>query len=218
MRLLRAHPSSLVWAYGSDELPPRTVLAGYSAIADALHWQNPTLDNVASYNNYSGSVPKMNGPYVWEPPVYWYADTREGGAFGFCAEQGGEAVPPEESLRKFLPAANLWPIDATWDYHVGIHPFENLDNYSPAISKRYGEAGGLSDYADKAQLLNYEAVRAQFEAYGANAYTMAQGTIYWMLNSAWPSLHWNLYDYYFKPGGSYFGAKKALEPVHILWD
>src|SRR5262249_47708518 len=93
-----------------------------------------------------------------------------------------------------------------------------LDNYSPAITQRYGTASSLADYALKAQVLNYEATRAQFEAYGANAYALAQGTIYWMLNSAWPSLHWSLYDYYFKPGGSYFGTKKPWEPIHILWD
>jgi len=39
-----------------------------------------------------------------------------------------------------------------------------------------------------------------------------------MLNGAWPSVLWNLYDYYFKPGGSYFGAKKANEPLHIAYD
>jgi exo-1,4-beta-D-glucosaminidase len=39
-----------------------------------------------------------------------------------------------------------------------------------------------------------------------------------MLNNAWPSVHWNLYDYYFKPGGGYFGARKANEPVHIAYD
>ena len=31
-----------------------------------------------------------------------------------------------------------------------------------------------------------------------------------MLNNAWPSLHWNLFDYYLHPGGSYFGTKAAL--------
>jgi exo-1,4-beta-D-glucosaminidase len=31
-------------------------------------------------------------------------------------------------------------------------------------------------------------------------------------------VHWNLYDYYFKPGGGYFGSKKANEPVHIAYD
>ena len=218
MRHARAHASALVWAYGSDELPVASVLTGWKAIATRLHWQNPTLDNLASYNNTGGSVPKMNGPYVWEPPVYWYANTTDGGAFGFCAEQGGESVPPEETLRRFISPAGLWPIGATYGYHAGASPFDNLNFYTPAVNNRYGTATNVTDYADRAQLLDYESERAQFEAYGANAYTLAYGTIYWMLDNAWPSVHWNLYDYYFKPGGGYFGTKKALEPVHILYD
>ena len=43
------------------------------------------------------------------------------------------------------------------------------------------------------------------------------GVIYWMLNNAWPSLHWHLYDYFLNPAGAYFGAKKANEPVHIQY-
>ena len=39
-----------------------------------------------------------------------------------------------------------------------------------------------------------------------------------MQNNAWPSVHWNLYDYYFKPAGGFYGTKKADEPVHILYD
>ncbi|HUJ08463.1 MAG TPA: glycoside hydrolase [Verrucomicrobiae bacterium] len=218
MRLLRAHPGALVWAYGSDELPSSSVLTEYHNIATALHWQNPTLDNLASFNNPSGGIPKMNGPYVWEPPVYWYADTNRGGAFGFCAEQGGESVPPEESLKKFIAPADLWPIGSIYGYHAGASPFDNLNFYSPAVNNRYGTATNATQYADRAQLLNYESERAQFEAYGANAYTLAQGTVYWMLDNGWPSVHWNLYDYFFKPGGGYFGTKKALEPIHILYD
>ena len=38
-----------------------------------------------------------------------------------------------------------------------------------------------------------------------------------MLNNAWPSLHWHLYDYFLNPAGAYFGAKKANEPVHIQY-
>src|SRR5207249_464873 len=64
----------------------------------------------------------------------------------------------------------------------------------------------------------YENTRAFFEAWNGNEYTQTFGTIFWMQNNAWPSVHWNLYDYYFKPGGGYFGTKKADEPVHILYD
>lgn len=218
MRLMRAHPSALVWAYGSDELPTASVLAGYKNIATNLHWQNLTLDNVASYNNPSGSVPKMNGPYVWEPPVYWYADTSLGGAFGICVEEGAEAVPPEESLRKFIAPADLWPIGSVYGYHAGAGVFAGLSFYSPGVTNRYGTTTNITQYAQRAQMLNYESQRAQFEAFGANAYLSSIGTVFWMMNNAWPSVHWNLYDYFLKPGGGYFGTKKALEPLHILYD
>src|SRR3984893_1103100 len=55
-----------------------------------------------------------------------------------------------------------------------------------------------------------------FEAYGRNKYT-ATGVIQWMLNNAWPSLIWHLYDYYLVPSGGYFGTKKACEPVHVQY-
>jgi exo-1,4-beta-D-glucosaminidase len=38
-----------------------------------------------------------------------------------------------------------------------------------------------------------------------------------MLNNAWPSLIWHLYDNYLQPAGGYFGAKKACEPLHIQY-
>jgi exo-1,4-beta-D-glucosaminidase len=38
-----------------------------------------------------------------------------------------------------------------------------------------------------------------------------------MMNNAWPSMIWHLYDYYLRPGGGYYGAKKACEPLHIQY-
>ena len=55
-----------------------------------------------------------------------------------------------------------------------------------------------------------------FEAYSRNKYT-STGVIQWMLNNAWPSTIWHLYDYYLRPGGGYFGAKRAMEPLHPLY-
>ena len=45
----------------------------------------------------------------------------------------------------------------------------------------------------------------------------ATGVIQWMLNNAWPSFFWHLYDYYLVPGGGFFGARKANEPLHIQY-
>jgi exo-1,4-beta-D-glucosaminidase len=55
-----------------------------------------------------------------------------------------------------------------------------------------------------------------FEAYGANKYQSTE-VIEWMLNNAWPSFFWHLYDYYLVPGDGYFGARKANEPLHIQY-
>jgi exo-1,4-beta-D-glucosaminidase len=62
-------------------------------------------------------------------------------------------------------------------------------------------------------------VRAQFEAFNAHvdAANPSTGVIYWMLNNAWPSLHWHLYDYFLNPAGAYFGARAANEPLHIQY-
>src|SRR5947207_14710074 len=39
-----------------------------------------------------------------------------------------------------------------------------------------------------------------------------------MLNGAWPNLHWQLFDYYLKPAGSYFGVKVGARPEHVSYD
>jgi hypothetical protein len=72
----------------------------------------------------------MRGPYAYEPPVYWFADTLFGGAFGFNTETGpGAQVPPVESIEKMLSEQHRWPIDSVWNYHCGRHEFNNLNPY-----------------------------------------------------------------------------------------
>jgi exo-1,4-beta-D-glucosaminidase len=88
--------------------------------------------------------------------------------------------------------------------------------FTDGMNRRYGQATSLDDYERKAQAMTYDGQRAMFEAYGRNKYT-ATGVIQWMLNNAWPSLIWHLYDYYLVPAGGYFGTKKALEPVHVQY-
>jgi exo-1,4-beta-D-glucosaminidase len=159
----------------------------------------------------------MTGPYEYVAPAYWLTDKAEGGAFGFNTETSpGPAVPPVASLRKFIPEDRLWPPNDFWNFHAGGGQFANLKVFTQALNSRYGTATSLEDYAWKAQLMAYEGERAMFEAFGRNKYA-ATGVIQWMLNNAWPSLIWHLYDHYLRPAGGYFGTKKACEPLHIQY-
>ena len=98
--------------------------------------------------------------------------------------------------------------------------FETREIYNAALWKRWGAPTGLEDYLMKSQLMDYEATRAQVEAYTAmwSAKRPATGLIYWMLNNAWPGLHWNLWDYYMRPAGSYFGAKVGARVESLVFD
>jgi exo-1,4-beta-D-glucosaminidase len=216
---LRSHPSVLAWMNGSDNPPPADVEQMYVDILKNLDWPNPYVSSATAKRTAvtGASGVKMNGPYDWVPPSYWLLDATHGGAVGFATEiSPGAAVPPIESLRKMLPADHLWPIDDVWNYHAGGGQFKDLQSFTKALNARYGEASGVEDYATKAQLMTYEGERAMFEAYARNA-PAATGVIQWMLNNAWPSMIWHLYDYYLRPGGGYFGSKKACEPVHIQY-
>ena len=216
---LRNHPSVIVWLYGSDNPPVGMVEQRYLDVLKQSQWPNPTLSSAsakpAAVTGASGV--KMSGPYDWVPPNYWLTDTQHGGAFGFNTETSpGAAVPPIQSLRKFIPADHLWPIDDVWNYHAGGGEFKDIKRFADALDARYGRSQSAEDFARKSQWMTYEGERAMFEAYGRNKYG-STGVIQWMLNNAWPSLIWHLYDYYLLPGGGFFGTRKANEPLHIQY-
>jgi len=217
---LRAHPSVLVWLNGSDEAPSAQAEKETLAVLKERDWPNPILsaaaDRISTITGKSGV--KMSGPYDYVPPEYWYLDKdRLGGAFGFNTETGpGPAIPPVSSIQRTLPRDSWWPIDEQWKYHAALGKFAQYNSFNRAMDATYGEAKSLADYSLKAQLVAYDGERAMFEAYGANKYH-STGVIQWMLNNAWPSFVWHLYDYYLVPGGGYFGTRKANEPLHIQY-
>jgi exo-1,4-beta-D-glucosaminidase len=220
MLRIRSHPSLLVWLNGSDNPPPANVESAYIAVESETHWPNPVLSSASGTpTTVTGkSGVKMSGPYDYVAPSYWLVDTsRYGGAYGFNTEtSAGPAIPTLSSIKKFIPADELWPPNATWSFHYGGGEFKELAVFDDAMKAAYGSANDATEYIRIAQTMSYDTERAMFEAYGRNKYT-STGVIQWMLNNAWPSMIWHLYDYYLDTGGGYFGAKKACEPLHVQY-
>lgn len=223
MYWLRDKASLLVWLNGSD-MPPTdtTVERAYLDIEKSLKWPNPIIATAdgrkSKVSGFSGV--KMLGPYEWVPPVYWETDAAHkfGGAWSFATEiSPGPSIPPYESLIKFIPKDSLLPSSAAWNFHAGTGFFGTTDIFNKALTARYGAYGSIRNYAAKAQAQNYEAHRAMMEAYGLHKYQTATGVVQWMLSNPWPGLIWHTYDYYLYPGGTYFGMKKAMEPLHVLY-
>ncbi len=217
---LRNHPSIFVWLGGSDMLPRPALEQRYLQILARIDGTRPYLGSAAaSESKVSGPTGvKMNGPYDYVPPRYWFEDRKHGGAYGFNTETGpGPQPPPLSSLKRMIPTDHLWPIDSVWEYHCGRNEFNSLKRYQKALNERYGQANDLDDFVKKAQAMNYEAMRPMFEAFAVNKFN-ATGVIQWMLNSAWPEMYWQLYDYYLMPNGAFYGAKKACVPLQLMYN
>jgi exo-1,4-beta-D-glucosaminidase len=231
MYRLRSHPSMVMWLNGSDNPPPPDVEEMYLKIEKDLLWPNPIVSSAtakpATVTGASGV--KMSGPYEYVAPSYWSTDphrpTQEqacnaggcGGAYGFNSETSmGPAVPPIESVRRMIPKDHLWPIDDYWNFHAGGGAFKTLKVFTEAQDNRYGQSASAEEFTYKSQLMTYEGVRAMYEAYSRNKYS-STGVIQWMLNNGWPSMIWHLYDYYLRPGGGYFGAKKAMQAIDPVY-
>ncbi len=244
-RRLRNHPSVLNYSWSDNAPTPGQEAASLRGFVQA-DFQDPLIAS-AEYKTAPklGPSGEKEGPYDWVPPSYWYDSTHYdptdptrtnvGGAWAFDSEAGaGATIPTLDSLQRFASPyeqAQLWQAPDYNQYHLNYEPelpseqnsgysFGTLHDLDKAISSRYGQWSGLGQYVQEAQVANYETQRAQFEAYiehSNSGPTPSTGLVYWQLNKGWPTMLWDLYNYEYDQAGSYFGAKKANEPLHVIY-
>lgn len=220
VKWLRNHPSIFVWVMGSDKLPRPELEEKYYPLFRELDPSRPLLmackGKTSTISGKTGV--KMNGPYDYTSPNYWYIDTRYGGAYGFNTETGpGPQVPSLEVVKSMIPEDKLWPVNEIWNFHCGRGEFQTLDRYIKAFNNRYGEQNNVEDFTFKSQASNLEAMRAMFEAFAINR-DNTTGIIQWMYNSAWPKLIWQLWDYNLLPNAAFYGAKIGARQVNIAYN
>jgi exo-1,4-beta-D-glucosaminidase len=243
---LRNHPSVMDFSWSDNNPTKRQARVSLRAFRRA-DFQDPLISSAEYKSSPQlGPSGEKEGPYDWVPPDYWYdtthydptdpTRTNVGGAWAFDSEaSAGQTVPTLDSIKRFLSPfeqAQLWKNPNYNQYHAnyeaglpnikqnGGYSFGTLHDLDAAIKARYGPWSSLQQYVEEAQVQNYETQRAEFEAYvdhSTNAEAPSTGIVYWQLNKGWPTLLWDLYNYDFDQAGSYFGAKKANEPLHVLY-
>jgi hypothetical protein len=232
VKRLRNHPSLLVWTAGNEGYPREEI---YRPLRDEIV---AGLDGTRPFLPSSGYRPPpeawglswpdgkpagtySGGPYSWVDPREYDRLVRGGKDWLFKNEVGIPSVPVLESLEEFLPVAPdpdvKFPLNNVWGYHDACEDNGKYSLYDAAIRRRYGEPASLADYALKAQLVNAENYRAIFEAVN-RAGPKTAGVILWKGNPAWPSVGWQIYDWYLRPHAGYYFIKKACEPLHIQFD
>lgn len=218
---LRNHPSIICWYAASDMLPRPALEQRYLDILAEIDDRPYTVHAGSAKSALSGPAGmKMWGPYEWQAPYYWYSEEARGNAVGFNTETGiGAQFPMYESLVKFIPEDQIWPVGEAYDYHTTTSrdALHDLNELKMVIEKRMGGATDIHDFIRKAHFTDYEGTRAMIEAHRVNV-PRSTGIIQWMLNSAWPSLYWQMYDWYLVPTAGYWSVKKGCAPQQLIYN
>ena len=160
--------------------------------------------------------------YGWQEPSTYFQWVRTDGQWMFKMESGSASLPPISSLAKFLDNVNaqtdggkVFPLNATWAHH-GANSY--FIEYDAAIRRLHGEPGNVADYCWKGHLLTADQHRGFYEAVNHRLWGVTSGFTEWKINSSYPDVQWQNFDYFLKPGISHFYIKRACQPLHVQMD
>ncbi|SFJ64440.1 Glycosyl hydrolases family 2 [Amycolatopsis sacchari] len=209
----RHHPCATVW-FGCNEGTPPTVLD--NGLRDIV---TRNTDLLYQGNSASGVI-TGDGPYFWLDPRMYFTGQATGGKAGFWSEIGLPTVSVVESMRNLVGEGDPgWPIGGPWFLHDwSTQGNQGVQGYQGAIDARLAPSTSLDEFCRKAQFVNYESMRAIFEAWNAKLWQDATGVLLWMSHPAWHSTVWQTYDYDLDVNGSYYGARKGCESRHVQAD
>ena len=238
---LRNHPCIAVWCgcnegWPYDELNAEIVDVIKTYDGDDRVYIPNSHNGYASYKKYEardGSGLGLSGSGWWKnfPPEEYFATGIWGGGgdqgdkvdWGFRSELGIGAFTTFESFKEFMPEENWWPRNEMWDKHffsdeAAYGGAAGATDYFNTVTKNYGTSKNAEEFCEKAQFMNIEVMKALYEGWQDNLWNTASGLLFWMSQSAYPCFIWQTYDYYYDATGTYWGAKKGCEPLHIQWN
>jgi hypothetical protein len=202
----RNHPSIVLWCGRNEGVPQPIINEGLEKLVrslDGTRYYSPSSNAV----NLQGS-----GPYRYQNPTQYYTTLNQ----GFSVETGTPSMSTLESFESTIATEDQWPISDAWAYH-DWHQSGNGDvaPFMAEIQAEFGAPTGLEDFERKAQMLNYVDHRAIFEGMNANLWAPNSGRLLWMTQPAWPSTMWQILSSDYDTQASFYGVKKACEPLHV---
>ncbi len=227
---IRNHASLLVWTGGNEGHIRKDVYDRMRESVINLDGTRPFIPSSSGFaklpEGFKGSWPDglasgvySGGPYSWKDSKVYYnlADTAKD--WVFKDETGLPSQPPYNSLIKIIPNL-VWdsklpfPLNNSWGYHDAATGNGRYDKYYEAMVNRYGEPSSMENFSDKMQLMNATGYQGTFESAGHRLNDIG-GVMLWKINAAFPSVVWQVYDWYLEPNAGYYFMQNACEQVHV---
>jgi len=227
---IRNHPSLLVWTGGNEGHARKELYDVMRESIISLDGTRPFIPSSSGFAKlpagWNGAWPDnlpsgvySGGPYAWQDPLVYYKKAIAGKDWVFKDETGLPSQPPYNIMPKIIPDL-VWdktlpfPLNNTWGYHDAATGGGRYDLYYKEMVKRYGEPQSMEDFCNKMQLMNAIGYQGIFEAAGHRLNDIG-GVMLWKLNAAFPSVVWQVYDWFLMPNAGYYYMQNACEQVHI---
>ncbi len=233
----RNHPSLSMWTFQCETIireeiyePVRNLILEMDKTrpfvpTTSYGWDVDKLTPYMRKDLPTGMTDEGAPDYTWYPHRYYFDMVNKVHQQMFRNEMGVPSVPTYTSMKKFIfdlgegEKNDIYPLDKNWAHHGA---WDDVDGhsyvyrpYDVALRSRFGTPTTAKDYIRKAQYINAGSYRAMYEAANHRMWDITQGVMLWKLNSTWPTVVWQLYDWFLNPTSAYYFTKKALEPVHI---
>lgn len=125
------------------------------------------------------------------------------------------------SLKKFIPADKLWPVNDVWHEHFMLNPYAYVPEET-FITKEFrlsqalfGSIDNLPAFVKKAMIVHAEIMRSEIEY--ARASSRNYGILNWMYNDIWGCGTWSVIDFYGEKKPVFYIQKAAFKPVHAFY-
>jgi hypothetical protein len=227
---IRNHPSLLLWTGGNEGHARKELYDFMRNSIISLDGTRPFIPSSSGFaklpEGWPASWPDNNpagvysgGPYTWQDPGNSFKRAVMAGDWVFKDETGLPSMQPYNILPKIIPDL-VWdktlpfPLNNTWGYHDACTGNGKWDQYYSDMIKRHGHPESIEQFCDKMQLMNAVGYQGIFEAAGHKLNDIG-GVMLWKLNAAFPSLVWQVYDWFLMPNAGYYFMQNACEPVHI---
>jgi exo-1,4-beta-D-glucosaminidase len=221
MRRLRNHPSMLLWMNGSDN-PPTVpgVEAEFLETEADLRWPNAITSHAAGlHSDVSGETGlKMLGPYDWVPPVYWEGRHRSRRRLRIREPRSAPGRrsrrSPASSACSRTNTSGRWTRSgrsmAGWITTRTSTPSQRPSPAATAPPPRWPTTPASAGDGIRVASRDVRGLRAQQVPIGDRRHPV---------DAQQPLAVDDLAPLRLLPAarGSYFGAKKALEPLHVQY-
>lgn len=215
VRMIRNHPSLAFYCGGNEIPPPLDIL---TVMKDSLL---PALDSTRYFFEYSNADSMSHnsiggngdGTYRIQPLSYFWKER----SFPFNSEIGSVGIGDYQSLERFIPKQHLVLPGTTWTSTDSVWRYHKPSWYGKFIDA-YGKPTNLKDFANKAQLVNYNQYRGLMEGHIAHMWNWYTGVIIWKTQNPWTALRGQMYDYYLDPNSGLYGLQHADKSLHAMYD